>query len=248
MFFYLVSSTLGAGTRYFITVGSFAIFFKHLGGQERFYDILLVVFMSERLGLERGGWREDLLGHKKEAPSKETPYKELLGDIFRVSLGISKSQEVELRATLKDVLGTFKERNHRVLELRYGLDGKGKRTYKEIGEEFGISGSGAEQLKAVALKRLLRHPEISARLHPSNLLSELEIPQEIIDKVNPVPLSRLDLSVRMMNMLLQHGFRTTGEVLSRTREELLSLGGFGPVLLSDLELKLKRYIREVVEK
>lgn len=68
-----------------------------------------------------------------------------------------------LRRQLDDVLATISPREQRVLELRFGLDGKGSRTLDEVSNEFHLSRERIRQIEAQALRKL-RHPSRSRRL------------------------------------------------------------------------------------
>jgi RNA polymerase primary sigma factor len=52
------------------------------------------------------------------------------------------------------------ERNRRVLELRYGLDGRDPRTLDEIGREFGLTRERIRQIEVEALRELAALREI----------------------------------------------------------------------------------------
>jgi len=56
--------------------------------------------------------------------------------------------------TLQLGLETLHERNRRVLELRYGLDGRDPRTLDEIGREFGLTRERIRQIEVEALRDL----------------------------------------------------------------------------------------------
>ena len=56
--------------------------------------------------------------------------------------------------TLQLGLETLPERNRRVLELRYGLDGRDPRTLDEIGREFGLTRERIRQIEVEALRDL----------------------------------------------------------------------------------------------
>ena len=55
------------------------------------------------------------------------------------------------------VLSDLSDKEERILRLRFGLDDNIKRTYKEIGNEFGLTGSRIHQIVKKAIKKLL-HP------------------------------------------------------------------------------------------
>jgi RNA polymerase primary sigma factor len=56
--------------------------------------------------------------------------------------------------TLQLGLETLHDRNRRVLELRYGLDGRDPRTLDEIGREFGLTRERIRQIEVEALRDL----------------------------------------------------------------------------------------------
>jgi RNA polymerase sigma factor (sigma-70 family) len=67
-----------------------------------------------------------------------------------------------LRA-LYQLLAQLPKRLQTVVVCRYGLDGRGKRLYRQIGAQLGLSGERARQLHGEALVRL-RHPAHSQQL------------------------------------------------------------------------------------
>jgi len=63
--------------------------------------------------------------------------------------------EVNLRReTLDKILGTLSARERRVLELRYGLDGKHPRTLDEVGRAFNVTRERIRQIENQSLKKL----------------------------------------------------------------------------------------------
>jgi RNA polymerase sigma factor (sigma-70 family) len=64
-----------------------------------------------------------------------------------------------------EALGTLAPRAKRVIELRFGLDGKGPRSLEEVGHEFGVSHERIRQLESEALRKL-RHPSRAKPLRP----------------------------------------------------------------------------------
>jgi DNA-directed RNA polymerase sigma subunit (sigma70/sigma32) len=68
---------------------------------------------------------------------------------------IAAPKEFEIdRVGLGRMLGQLAPRERKVLELRYGLDGGGERTFAEIAEEFDRSEERIRQIEAKALRRL----------------------------------------------------------------------------------------------
>jgi RNA polymerase primary sigma factor len=84
----------------------------------------------------------------------------LLGDQIEDSSSIAVEDEVEtvLRDEwLREHLATLTAREHRVLRLRYGLTSGRSRTYREIGEQLGVSGEWVRKLENSALEKLADH-------------------------------------------------------------------------------------------
>jgi RNA polymerase primary sigma factor len=57
----------------------------------------------------------------------------------------------------KSLLGTLTVREEIVIKMRFGLDGRGKHTHKEIGDWIALSRSRIQQIEVKALAKL-RHP------------------------------------------------------------------------------------------
>ncbi|MFN2504617.1 MAG: RNA polymerase sigma factor RpoD/SigA [Acidimicrobiales bacterium] len=62
---------------------------------------------------------------------------------------------------LRSVLETLSAREQRVLELRFGLDGRRPKTLDEVGREFQVTRERVRQIEAKALSKL-RHPSTPA--------------------------------------------------------------------------------------
>jgi RNA polymerase primary sigma factor len=58
------------------------------------------------------------------------------------------------REALWDILGTLSQRERRVLELRYGLDGQQPRTLDEVGRTFNVTRERIRQIEHQSLKKL----------------------------------------------------------------------------------------------
>jgi RNA polymerase primary sigma factor len=75
-----------------------------------------------------------------------------------------------MKEQVRLLLNTLDEREKRVLELRYGIDGDRARTLEEVGKEFGVTRERIRQIEAKALRKL-RHPTrsriVSDYLHDS---------------------------------------------------------------------------------
>ena len=72
--------------------------------------------------------------------------------------------------TLQLGLETLHERNRRVLELRYGLDGRDPRTLDEIGREFGLTRERIRQIEVEALRDLAQMGDLQG-LQGAHLLT-----------------------------------------------------------------------------
>lgn len=68
-----------------------------------------------------------------------------------------------LKDHLDEVLDTLSERESKVLELRFGLDGGQPRTLEEVGKVFGVTRERIRQIEAKALRKL-KHPSRRRKL------------------------------------------------------------------------------------
>jgi RNA polymerase primary sigma factor len=89
-----------------------------------------------------------------------------LGDFVPDEASLSPA-DVATRQMLKeqmdDVLDSLTGREHRVLQLRFGLEDGRQRTLEEVGKEFGVTRERIRQIEAKALRKL-RHPTRSRKL------------------------------------------------------------------------------------
>ena len=61
---------------------------------------------------------------------------------------------------VKTMLGVLDDRERRIVELRYGLDGGGPRDLAEVGKEIGVTRERVRQIEARVLSKL-RHPSMA---------------------------------------------------------------------------------------
>jgi RNA polymerase primary sigma factor len=64
------------------------------------------------------------------------------------------AEDVLRKEALKKILGTLSERERRVLELRYGLNGEQPRTLDEVGRTFQVTRERIRQIENQSLKKL----------------------------------------------------------------------------------------------
>ena len=88
-----------------------------------------------------------------------------LADLVEDELAESPFEEaaVSLRRTeIEHALSALPERERRVIELRFGLDGGQPRTLEEVGRAFGVTRERIRQIENNTLKRLETLPEAQA--------------------------------------------------------------------------------------
>jgi RNA polymerase primary sigma factor len=80
------------------------------------------------------------LGHSIADEQAESPYE--------------RAAQSLTRQALRQVLGTLSDRDRRVLELRYGFDGRPPRTLEEIGRTFDLTRERIRQIESQSIKKL----------------------------------------------------------------------------------------------
>lgn len=81
----------------------------------------------------------------------------LLSDVLGTESDILKYIEEEVdRALLRDAMERLDEREQRIMELRFGLNGGTEKTQKEVADQLGISQSYISRLEKRILKKLHR--------------------------------------------------------------------------------------------
>ena len=83
----------------------------------------------------------------------ESSFSDFLPDVGAIDPADAVADNLRHEA-LKLGLYSLHERNRRVLELRYGLDGRDPRTLDEIGREFGLTRERIRQIEVEALRDL----------------------------------------------------------------------------------------------
>ena len=68
-----------------------------------------------------------------------------------------------LKENVQDVLDSLSDRERKVLEMRFGLNGEKPMTLEEVGREFGVTRERIRQIEAKALRKL-KHPSSKRKL------------------------------------------------------------------------------------
>lgn len=91
-----------------------------------------------------------------DAPVNEgesTDYGEIIGDERAVN-PLDALSDKNLHHQLDDLLEVLDEREHRIIDARFGLTGKKPMTLEEVGREFGVTRERIRQLQNVALEKM----------------------------------------------------------------------------------------------
>jgi RNA polymerase primary sigma factor len=113
----------------------------------------------------------DLLSISREMVSLETPVfadknNSQLGDFIEDADYVSPEEmaiENSLKEDINTVLRTLSEKEHEIIEYRFGLNGKHAMSLKEIGDIYNLTKERIRQIEKKALERL-RHPSRSKYL------------------------------------------------------------------------------------
>ncbi len=112
----------------------------------------------------------EIIKASQQAVSLETPVGEEgdahLGDFIEDHTALAPAEAASqqlLKEQVEAVLDSLTGREHRVLQLRFGLEDGRARTLEEVGKEFNVTRERIRQIEAKALRKL-RHPSRSRKL------------------------------------------------------------------------------------
>ena len=116
--------------------------------------------LAEELGIARK--KLSLLKRASQRPTsldapvndgEKTDYGEIIGDERAVN-PLDALADKNLHHQLDDLLEVLDEREHRIIDARFGLNGKKPLTLEEVGREFGVTRERIRQLQNVALEKM----------------------------------------------------------------------------------------------
>lgn len=76
---------------------------------------------------------------------------------------IEAADQTLLKERIPELLEKLAPRERKVIELRFGFDGEGCKTYEQVGQEFGVTHGRIRQIEHKALRKL-RHPSRARQL------------------------------------------------------------------------------------
>ena len=114
---------------------------------------------------------------------------------------IEPAEAQMLKADIADMLSSFTERDRRIMELRFGLDGSTPHTLEEVGQVFNLTRERIRQIEAKVLKRM-RHPSKARRLkeYVNFCLTTLSSEAEAQPKAKKVQEKQLPLSSKRISL------------------------------------------------
>ena len=118
--------------------------------------------LAEEIGIDRAK-----LSHLKaaalrpaslDAPISEddtTEFGEIIGD-EKAQTPLELLSHKNMHNQLDDLLDVLDERESKIIDARFGLNGQKPKTLEEVGQEFGVTRERIRQLQNIALKKLRR--------------------------------------------------------------------------------------------
>lgn len=161
-----------------------------------------------------------------------------------------------LSPKVKAVLEGLTQRERRVLELRFGLDGHGTHTLKEIAHEFNLHQERIRQIEARALRKL-RHPSRSRKLNgflrDEEPLEGVHLFQRQVKELSEANASAavaitLEVGKRPSPVVIEHWAKEITTLLKRAQRTLRQLDpaswGWGREMLTPKEAAAIKLIRK----
>jgi RNA polymerase primary sigma factor len=101
---------------------------------------------------------------------ESSEFSDLIGDEHAVN-PFEALDSKNMHGELDELLDTLDEREHRIIDARFGLDGKSPMTLEEVGLEFGVTRERIRQLQSIALEKMRKALHRKEQPMP-NLMSE----------------------------------------------------------------------------
>jgi RNA polymerase primary sigma factor len=115
---------------------------------------LLTGFDPERVQAIKRSGRAPISLEKRVGDDEGAEFGQLIADERAESPSYELAVEILDREALRDALETLSYRERRVLELRYGLDGRHPGTLDEIGRRFNVTRERIRQIENRSIKKL----------------------------------------------------------------------------------------------
>ncbi len=104
--------------------------------------------------------------------SERGDYSEVIGD-ERATSPFEALADKNMHGQLADLLDILDERASRIIDARFGLNGKTPMTLEEVGREFGVTRERIRQLQNIALDKMRHSMRIKERPKTQNLFGGL---------------------------------------------------------------------------
>lgn len=94
-----------------------------------------------------------------DAPLGDTDDSDTLGDLVEDEHAHTPYEELEektINTMLRQMIDSLSQREAKILNYRFGLDGGDVRTLEEVGEKFGVTRERVRQVQNIALRRMRR--------------------------------------------------------------------------------------------
>ncbi|CAN5203738.1 RNA polymerase sigma factor RpoD [soil metagenome] len=118
--------------------------------------------LAEEIGIDRGKLSQlkaaSMRPASLDAPISEddnTEFGEIIGD-ERAQTPLEQLAHKNMHGQLDGLLEVLDEREHKIIDARFGLNGEKPKTLEEVGQEFGVTRERIRQLQNIALKKLRR--------------------------------------------------------------------------------------------
>ncbi len=118
--------------------------------------------LAEEIGIDRGKLSQlkaaSMRPASLDAPISDddnTEFGEIIGD-DRAQTPLEQLAHKNMHGQLDGLLDVLDDREHKIIDARFGLNGEKPKTLEEVGQEFGVTRERIRQLQNIALRKLRR--------------------------------------------------------------------------------------------